>query len=206
MVHEILSSLATLCLTCVTQLPGGGPLTTCDSLAATRTQIITGEAHVSVSYLKNKVVGVDGIIHIQAPVRDVWSVLTDYEHIKDFIPQVLESQLLKDKGAEKLIQQTGKTGILFFKKTSTIVLKVKEFYLDRILFKQDSGDFKVFEGEWQLTACPEGDGTMLAYRAKIKPDFFAPPALTRYVEERDLPKVLQAVRNQAESLQLIGSE
>ncbi len=197
--NRILYFSPALCLFFVTLASGAVPSTECDSLATASPQVMAGDVEVAVSFLPNKIVKVTGFIHIQAAASEVWSVLTDYEHVNDFIPQMLESHLLKDKGAEKLIRQTGRTGILFFKKTSTITLKVKEFYLRRIHFKQDSGDFKVFEGEWQLSACPDGDGTFLTYRAAIRPNFFAPPALTRYIEERDLPKVLTAIRRQAES-------
>jgi L-amino acid N-acyltransferase YncA len=40
---------------------------------------------------------------------------------------------------------------------------------------------------------------MLTFRAKIKPDFFAPAMFVREVQQNDLPKVLAAMKKRAES-------
>jgi hypothetical protein len=56
-----------------------------------------------------------------------------------------------------------------------------------------------FPGKWTLEAYPEGHGTFLAYESEVKPDFFAPPFVVRYVQRHDFPMVLEAMQTRAES-------
>tara|TARA_B100000315_G_C14347458_1_gene482456 strand:- start:28 stop:642 length:615 start_codon:yes stop_codon:yes gene_type:complete len=173
--------------------------TSSDTLSVEKENQIKGEIIVTLSNLENKVIGVTGEIYIGFQPEKVWTVLTDYDNLTNFIPHMIESRLLKDKGDEKIIVQAGRTGTFLFKRTSHIKLKVKEEYFKHIYFEQISGDFKVYKGEWILEYYQEAQGTFLTFKGKIKPDFFAPLFITRYVQKRDLPIILKAIKRRVES-------
>ncbi|MBU4011857.1 MAG: cyclase [Proteobacteria bacterium] len=173
--------------------------TSSDTLSVEKEKQIKGEIIVTLSNLENMVIGVTGEIYIGSQPEKVWTVLTDYDNLKNFIPNIIESGLLKDKGDEKIIVQTGRTEIFLFKKTSHIKLKVKEEYSKHIYFEQVGGDFKVYKGEWILEYYQEAQGTFLTFKSEVKPDFFAPLSITRYVQKRDLPIILEAIKGRVES-------
>lgn len=173
--------------------------TSSDTLSVEKEKQIKGEIIVTLSNLENMVIGVTGEIYIGSQPEKVWTVLTDYDNLKNFIPNIIESGLLKDKGDEKIIVQTGRTEIFLFKKTSHIKLKVKEEYSKHIYFEQVGGDFKVYKGEWILEYYQEAQGTFLTFKSEVKPDFFAPLFITRYVQKRDLPIILEAIKRRVES-------
>lgn len=156
-------------------------------------------AKVRTANLENGVTAVTGKIYISASPKNIWSAITDYENQKHFIPKLIDSGLVSDNGNEQVMFEKGKTGYLFFKKTVYIKLSVRGDYPQRLSFRQIEGDFKIYEGDWLIERAPDGKGSMLTFRAKIKPDFFAPPMFVRKVQENDLPMVLAAMKKRAES-------
>jgi ribosome-associated toxin RatA of RatAB toxin-antitoxin module len=171
-----------------------------DSTAEELTKLLNGEIIVATSDLKDGVTGVTGKIYIDAPRNDVWAAITDYRNQKYFVPKIIDSGLISDNGSEQVMFETGKTGILFFRKTVYIKLKINGEYSKRLSFQQLEGDFKVYQGEWVIEDCLNGKGSMLTFRAKIKPDFFAPSYFVRNVQRQDLPMVLNAMKKRAESM------
>ena len=154
---------------------------------------------VKTSDLDDGVTGVVGKVYINASPRSVWAAITDYDNQKNFVPKLIDSGLISDNGTEQVMFEKGKTGVMFFRKTVFIKLNVRGEYLQRLSFRQVDGDFKVYEGDWVIDRAPDGKGTLLTFKAKIKPDFFAPAAFVRKVQENDLPMVLAAMKKRAES-------
>lgn len=170
-----------------------------DLLSVEKEKQIKGEILVTLSNLENRVIGATAKIYIASHPNKVWAVLTDYDNLKNFIPRMIESKLLKDNGDEKTIFQAGRTGLFFLKKTSRIKSKVKEEYFNHIYFEKISGDFKVYKGEWILEYSQEAQGTFLTFKSEVKPDFFAPLFITRHIQKRDIPIILEAIKQRVES-------
>jgi ribosome-associated toxin RatA of RatAB toxin-antitoxin module len=154
---------------------------------------------VQTSDLDDGVTGVVGKVYIEASPKRVWSAITDYNNHKSFVPKLIDSGLISDNGRKQVMFERGKTGILLFKKTVYIKLRLQGEYPKRLDFHQIDGDFKVYEGDWLIEHAPDGKGTILTFRAKIKPDFFAPAMFVRKVQQNDLPMVLAAMKKRAES-------
>jgi ribosome-associated toxin RatA of RatAB toxin-antitoxin module len=175
-----------------------------DHGAAAKTQPSENHHGISVqtSDLDDGVTGVVGKVYINASPRYVWSAITDYNNQKNFVPKLIDSGLISDNGAEQVMFEKGKTGYLLFRKTVYIKLSIRGDYLQRLSFRQVEGDFKVYEGDWIIERAPDGNGTMLTFRAKIKPDFFAPSMFVRKVQQNDLPMVLNAMKKRAESAEV----
>ena len=142
------------------------------------------------------------------PVRtdSVWMVLTDYDHLREFIPNMIESRLLEDHGTVKLIEQVAEGKWFMLGKRARVVLEVEEHKYSRLDFHVVDGDFSVFDGSWELVPGKGGRGTWLSYRLSEKPRFLVPGFLVKHVLSRDIPMRLAAVRDRAISLspQLAG--
>ena len=162
------------------------------------------EIQVNTVALNDGVTGVSARISIDASPEHVWQAITDYDNQKNFVPKVLDSGLISDNGSEQVMFQTGRTGVLFFSKTVHVKLRMKGEPHRRLEFQQIEGDFKVYHGEWLIEPAPNGKGTMLTFRAEIKPDFFAPAYFVRSVQQKDLPRLLEAMKKRAESATAIG--
>ncbi|NTW54068.1 MAG: cyclase [Chlorobaculum sp.] len=157
---------------------------------------------VQTSDLDDGVTGVVGKVYINASPRNVWAAITDYNNQKNFVPKLIDSGLISDNGSEQVMFEKGRTGVMFFKKTVFIKLSLRGDYLQHLSFRQVEGDFKVYEGDWLLERAVDGKGTLLTFKAKIKPDFFAPAMFVRKVQESDLPMVLDAMKKRAESAEM----
>jgi ribosome-associated toxin RatA of RatAB toxin-antitoxin module len=67
-----------------------------------------------------------------------------------------------------------------------------------IAFRQISGDFKKNEGSWEFEAGPDGKSTLLKYQAAIDPPAFIPNWLARTTYKRELPQMLEDLRQLCE--------
>jgi ribosome-associated toxin RatA of RatAB toxin-antitoxin module len=111
-------------------------------------------------------------IGIPQPIERVWQVLTDYEHLADFIPNLTKSRRLPtDDGI--LIEQMGAQCFLNIKFCARVVLQMKEQFPGAIHFEMVEGDFKGFEGAWRLepieASSNQPAGTKLSYELLVLP-------------------------------------
>ena len=109
---------------------------------------------------------------IPRPHKDVWLVLTDYEHLENIIPIVEDSAVISDEDSVTILQQTGRAGLWFFKRGFTVTFRVTEVPMSYIGFDAFDGDFERFTGTWQVAA--RGDSTWVSHDVELKPRFFAP--------------------------------
>ncbi len=140
--------------------------------------------------------------HVYVPARpdQVWSVLTDYDHLREFVPDMLESRLLEDHGSVKLIEQVGRSKWFLFGKKARVVLEVEEKRNQRMDFHVVDGDFNTFDGAWTLEPRQGGRATLLTYSLSASPKFFAPGFVIRKILDRDIPERMFAIRDRVVSL------
>ncbi|MBC8024699.1 MAG: SRPBCC family protein [Steroidobacteraceae bacterium] len=68
-----------------------------------------------------------------------------------------------------------------------------------ITFRQVSGDFKKNEGAWEFEAQANGVSTLVKYQAAIDPPAFIPNWLARTTYKRELPQMLDDLRQLCEA-------
>ena len=139
-------------------------------------------------------------VFIPARPDSVWLILTDYDHLREFIPNLVQSRLLEDHGRIKLIEQVGSGRWFFVGKKARVVLEVEERKFSRLDFHVVDGDFSLFDGSWELTPRLGGRATLLTYRLTARARFLAPSFVLKRVLRRDIPARLLAVRDRAVSL------
>ena len=67
-----------------------------------------------------------------------------------------------------------------------------------ITFRQVTGDFKKNEGAWEFEAGADGSTTLVKYQAAIDPPAFIPNWLARTTYKRELPQMLEDLRQLCE--------
>ncbi len=126
----------------------------------------------------------------------IWNVLTDYDHLSDFIPNLANSRLLSRDGNKVHLQQEGSQQFLGLKFSASVDLELEEFGPEGLLkFKMKKGDFRRFEGTWCLRSMP--NNTALLYELTVQGCLGMP---IRLIEQRlrdDLTSNLKAVEAEA---------
>ncbi|MCS7226640.1 MAG: hypothetical protein NZ821_06585 [Gloeomargarita sp. SKYB31] len=135
-------------------------------------------------------------IVIPCPIEPVWQVLTDYERLADFLPNLVISRRLPHPATKIRLEQVGAHCFLKFHFRARVVLDIEEQYPERILFNGVEGDFTIFQGAWELK--PKGQLTQLIYGVHLRPRLSLP---VRWIENkihRGVTVNLLAIRQRVE--------
>ncbi|GAB2218570.1 hypothetical protein Drorol1_Dr00001797 [Drosera rotundifolia] len=143
-------------------------------------------------------------IEVNADVESVWNVLTDYERLADFIPNLVCSGRIQCPHPGRIwLEQRGLQRALYWHIEARVVLDLKEFPTspdDRELhFFLVDGDFKKFEGKWSIKSDKRSLLTTLSYEVNVIPQFNFPTIFLEKIILSDLPVNLRALAHRAES-------
>ena len=132
-------------------------------------------------------------IAIAQPRDKVWQVLTDYESLPEFVPNLEKSQRLEHPEGDKIrLEQVGKQRLWKMNFSARVVLDLVEMPLERIDFEMVEGDFKGFSGYWLLADTE--NGTQLSYSVFVWPPRTMPVSLIERRLSKDLSLNLVAIR------------
>lgn len=128
-------------------------------------------------------------------LEQVWQVLTDYDSLADFIPNLTQSQRVAHPEGGIRLEQMGAQCFLNVKFCARVVLDMLETFPKEIQFTMVEGDFRQFEGRWLLEPLPAGNnqGTQLSYDLLVLPPRAMPAGLIERHIRRDLSQNLTAV-------------
>jgi ribosome-associated toxin RatA of RatAB toxin-antitoxin module len=141
-------------------------------------------------------------VQIAQPSEKVWKVLTDYEALADFIPNLALSRRIKHPNGGIRLEQVGSQRLLTFNFCARVVVDLEEYFPKEINFQMVEGDFKGFSGSWQLQPCFVGgcEGTSLSYTVLILPKIIMPIGIIERRLSHDLRLNLMAIRQRVEQL------
>jgi len=141
---------------------------------------------------------------IQIPhlVEQVWQVLTNYEALADFIPNLSQSRRLNCPNGGIRVEQIGSQRFLRFNFSARVVLDLEESFPKTINFRMIEGDFKDFSGSWNLEPCflDHQAATNLCYTVKIWPKAMMPVSIIERRLSQDLQMNLLAVRQRVQHM------
>ncbi|MBY0493409.1 MAG: SRPBCC family protein [Cyanobacteria bacterium] len=120
---------------------------------------------------------------VGAAVKTVATVLTDYERIPRFMPDVKTSQVLSRTQAGVVIEQEATAKFMMFSKKVHLLLDVSENG-GTIRFRDRCGkSFAIYEGAWRLTGTR--GSTTVTYELSAQPKFEVPAFVLRRLLRRD---------------------
>ena len=129
------------------------------------------------------VIRIDAEVTIPASAREVWDVLTDFEHTPRFISNVKSSKVLARSGNVVRVAQTGKAGFgpfsFEFKSTREVILTPFEKLESRMI----EGNMKRFRSTTELETV--GNATRLTLHSESVPETFLLLNLGRPVIESE---------------------
>jgi ribosome-associated toxin RatA of RatAB toxin-antitoxin module len=132
---------------------------------------------------------------IPASPQLIWSVLTDYDRMHEFVPNLLSSRLVSRDGQEAVVEQKGRSGWLFIQKDVRIVARVTEHPFSELDIALVSGEMKHYSARWTLTPAEQESvaGTRIVYTGTMEPDFAVSFLVTDAFVQADVKKMLTAV-------------
>lgn len=141
-------------------------------------------------------------IAIAHPPEPIWKVLTDYEALPEFLPNLAKSQRLEHPDGGIRLEQVGMQRLLRFNFRARVVLDLEETFPQEIRFRMVEGDFRQFEGCWQLAPVTDkpATATNLCYSVLVTPPRTLP---VRPIEQRlqqDLFLNLVAIQRRVEEI------
>ncbi|CAI8619192.1 unnamed protein product [Vicia faba] len=142
-------------------------------------------------------------ISINADIDSVWNALTDYEHLADFIPNLVWSGCIPCPFPGRIwLEQRGFQRAMYWHIEARVVLDLQEFLnseWDRELhFSMVDGDFKKFEGKWSVKSGTRSSSTNLSYEVNVIPRFNFPAIFLERIIRSDLPVNLRALAYRVE--------
>ena len=130
------------------------------------------------------------------PLEVLWGVLTDYRNLSSFIPNLSTSELVDRDGPTVRLKQVGTQQLLGLRFSAQVQLQLTEHRPEGLLrFHMLKGDFRRFEGSWQMRELP--DGSSLVYELTVQGCLGMPIALIEERLRHDLSSNLNAVVTEA---------
>jgi hypothetical protein len=139
---------------------------------------------------------------IVADAATAWQVLTDYDRLADFVPDLRASRVISAPGAPLRIEQRGETGFLLFRFAIDVVLEIEETPPSRLGFRAIRGNMRRMRGEWRIERTDTG--IRLGYEAEMEPDFWVPPLIGPAVMRRDVASQVAGVVREIERRQALA--
>src|SRR5664279_4638672 len=107
--------------------------------------------------LQGSAVVINAHATIQAPLTLIWSTLTDYNSLSEFIPGMDKSHVIERKGGTATVEQHGSAGFLFFSSPINVVVDSIEEPPYIIGVKKIKGNIKQLEGHYQIDRLGNAD-------------------------------------------------
>ena len=136
---------------------------------------------------------VDATGTVAAPLPKVWRILTGYERMAEFVPDMESCKILSRNGNEVILEQFGVARFLFMSKSIHLIVRVTEQPMSSIDISLISGDMKHYESHWELIPVPETGGTKIVYSGKMIPNFYVPGILGAKMIRGDIERMMSAV-------------
>lgn len=129
---------------------------------------------VTAKKVSNMVV-IDVSMLVEATPREAWDVLTDYDHMPKFLPNLQSSKILSKSPTRLEVAQKGGATHGPISITFDVVREVQLKPYSEIISHVISGDLKKVDGTTRLV--PEGDGTRITFHSESIPNVWVPPGI-----------------------------
>ena len=133
----------------------------------------------------------------------LWGVLTDYDRLDRFIPNLASSRLLWRRGNRVAVEQVGCQQFCGLRFSARVELELcEEPDQGKLSFRMLEGDFRCFEGAWSVGA--DSRSTWLLYDLTVQGKPGMPIGLIEQRLQQDLASNLRGVQQEAQRRAIEG--
>ena len=135
-----------------------------------------------------------------ASFESLWNVLTDYDRLNLYIPNLLSSKKIYQNGNNVQLKQVGAQDFLGIKFSAEVTINLFEDKERGLLkFNLIKGDFRKFEGSWKIQTIKNTSKNSLIYDLTVQGCQWMPIKMIEKRLKKDLSENLLAVDKQAKS-------
>jgi carbon monoxide dehydrogenase subunit G len=140
---------------------------------------------------------------VDQPASAVLAVLTDYEQIPRFMPDVRASIVRERTAGRVVVEQEAVSGVMMFSKRVHLVLEIDEAP-NSLIFRDRCGlSFVRYEGIWRLS---RQDGqTAVTYELAAQPSFGVPGFMLKRLFRRDSAQMIERLQREIARRSLTSS-
>lgn len=117
---------------------------------------------------------------VDASLPVIWSTLTDYERLPEFIPGLRKSKVTSRRGDTVVVEQSGEARFLIFTFPIDVTLEARERPPSSIQVRAIAGNLRHFEGGYRVEPAA-GGGVELRWAGRIIPDVSLPTLIGEVV-------------------------
>ena len=130
---------------------------------------------------KGEFIEVQAHATMAASLAVVWTTLTDYDKLPEFIPGLRKSKVVSRRGATVIVEQSGEARFLMFTFPIDVTLEAVERPPSSIQVRAIAGNLRHFEGGYKVEPQPNGGKIVLRWAGTIIPDVSLPPLIGEVV-------------------------
>jgi len=135
-----------------------------------------------------------------ATFDSLWNVLTDYDRLNLYIPNLLSSRKIYKKNNNVHLKQVGAQDFLGMKFSAEVTIDLfEDKELGLLKFNLIKGDFRKFEGSWRIQNIKNTSKNSLIYDLTVQGCQWMPIGMIEKRLKKDLSENLLAVDRQAKS-------
>ena len=135
-----------------------------------------------------------------ASIASLWNVLTDYDRLNLYIPNLLSSKKIFQKGNNVHLKQVGAQDFLGMKFSAEVTIDLfEEKEIGLLKFNLIKGDFRKFEGSWKIQNIKNTSKNSLIYDLTVQGCQWMPIGMIEKRLKKDLSENLIAVDRQAKT-------
>ena len=135
-----------------------------------------------------------------ASLESLWNVLTDYDRLNLYIPNLLSSKKIYQKNNNVQLKQVGAQDFLGMKFSAEVTIDLFEDKdLGLLKFNLIKGDFRKFEGSWKIQNIKNSSKNSLIYDLTVQGCQWMPIGMIEKRLKKDLSENLIAVDRKAKS-------
>jgi len=135
------------------------------------------EGMVVVAEARGSAVSVDIRATVTAPHAVIWSTLTDYGHLSEFIPGMQSSKITERRGHTAIVEQRGEAGFLIFSYGIDVVVASTEHHPDTIEISVLKGNLKRLDGRYLVERADKEGSWTVRWVGLIEPSLPLPQFL-----------------------------
>ena len=133
-----------------------------------------------------------------ASLESLWNVLTDYDRLNLYIPNLLSSKKIYQKNNNVQLKQVGAQDFLGMKFSAEVTIDLfEDKELGLLKFNLIKGDFRKFEGSWKIQNIKNTSNNSLIYDLTVQGCQWMPIGMIEKRLRKDLSENLIAVDRQA---------
>lgn len=133
---------------------------------------------------------------MQVDARIAWEVLSDYDHLAQFIPDMKSSRVISRSGDRVLVEQKGEISFFFYHQRVDVTFDVREQPPQRIVARRVDGNIRDLETRYELEISESW--VRLGYSGRFTPDFFLPPLIGMPIMRRIVERRFRAMVEEIE--------